>query len=288
MIFIIKETFKSIGRTKLSFFFSLMSTTISVLLIQIAVISVLTSKFIESEIKRNFFVNVFLDEGLSSNKIKEISEILTKSGYTKDIKFISKEEAKEKFITETGEDFSRILKHNPLPASFIIILNENTFDSNKVKAAISNFESLNGVESVYFESALFERALNIIRLSEKYLWLLVSVFSFLSFYIVYSTLRLILENQTDEIYTMRLVGASVWMIRAPIILSGILIGLLSSIVSDGIIFGSQKLLSSLFSFVTFSNFIRFELLLLIGLIVGPMIGLMCSIFVTKKIKINQT
>jgi len=288
MIFIIKETFKSIGRTKLSFFFSLISTTISVLLIQIAVISVLTSKFIESEIKRNFFVNVFLDEGLSFNSVKEISEILTKSGYTKSIKFISKEDAREKFILETGEDFSRILKNNPLPASFVITLKESTFDSNKVKSAISNFESLDGVESVYFESTLFERALNIIKLSEKYLWLLVSVFSFLSFYIVYSTLRLILENQSDEIYTMKLVGASVWMIRAPIILSGIIIGLLSSIVSDGIIFGSQKLMSSFFSFVAFSNFIRFELLLLIGLIVGPMIGFMCSIFVTKKIKINQT
>ncbi|HRI46928.1 MAG TPA: permease-like cell division protein FtsX, partial [Ignavibacteriaceae bacterium] len=264
------------------------STTISVLLIQIAVISVLTSKFIESEIKRNFFVNVFLDEGLSFNSVKEISEILTKSGYTKSIKFISKEDAREKFILETGEDFSRILKNNPLPASFVITLKESTFDSNKVKSAISNFESLDGVESVYFESTLFERALNIIKLSEKYLWLLVSVFSFLSFYIVYSTLRLILENQSDEIYTMKLVGASVWMIRAPIILSGIIIGLLSSIVSDGIIFGSQKLMSSFFSFVAFSNFIRFELLLLIGLIVGPMIGFMCSIFVTKKIKINQT
>ncbi|MDP2302689.1 MAG: permease-like cell division protein FtsX [Ignavibacteria bacterium] len=287
MLFIIKETFRSIGRTKISFSFAFISTTISIFLIQLTFYSVHFSEYYESEIKKNFFVNIFLLENIDLNKQKQILSEINSTGYVEKSFYISKDEAKKKFIKETGEDFSKILKNNPLPASFVVTLSPSTLDNRNIKTVLDKFEEIQGVESVFFESDLYNRALKLINTSQKYLWIMVGIFTFLAFYILYSTLRLILENQAEEILTMKLVGASTMMISAPIILSGIFIGLLGALFSNISLFVIQGLTNKLISFTLLPKSLSMSYLFYSSFIVGPIMGLICSTFVTRNIKISH-
>jgi cell division transport system permease protein len=288
MLFIIKETLRSIGRTKISFSFAFISTTISIFLIQLTFYSVHFSEYYESEIKKNFFVNIFLIEGTDQNKQKTILTEIKATGFAENTVFISKEDAKKRFIKETGEDFSNILKNNPLPASFVVTLSPSTFENFNIKKILDIFEAIPGVESVFFESELYNRALTLINSAQKYLWIFVGIFTFLAFYILYSTLRLILENQTEEILTMKLVGASTIMISAPIILSGVFIGLLGAVFSNLSLFAIQGLTNKLISNTLLPISRSMSYLFYSSFIVGPLMGLICSTFVTRNVKIRHT
>jgi cell division transport system permease protein len=288
MLFIIKETLRSIGRTKISFSFAFISTYVSIFLIQLTFYSVYLSEYYESEVKKNFFVNIFLIEKIDNNKQQNVLSEIKSTGFAEKIVYISKEDAKRRFIKETGEDFSKILKNNPLPASFVVTLSPSTFENYKIKMVLDKFEEIPGVENVFFESELYNKALRLINSAQKYLWFFVGIFTLLAFYILFSTLRLILENQTDEILTMKLVGASTMMISAPIIFSGILVGILGAVFSNLTIYLIQELTNRVVSFTIFPKSITMSYLFYSGFIVGPLIGLICSTFVTRNIKIRHT
>ena len=77
-------------------------------------------------IKENVEVQVYLDKFISENETIRIRTILSNSRYVsiKDgepqVWFISKEEAAEKFILDTGEDFTEFLGENPLRDVYVI------------------------------------------------------------------------------------------------------------------------------------------------------------------------
>lgn len=49
------------------------------------------------------------------------------------VQFISKDSAKQKFIRETGEDFSKVLDINPLPDCYNVTLDANRVEANEYK-----------------------------------------------------------------------------------------------------------------------------------------------------------
>ncbi len=131
--FWLKESFKLIGRAKGSFFISLISMTISVFLIITSLILIRISDILQSGIKESITINIFLNDSINKNDLKQFEDKLKEEEFTKLVKFISKEQAADNFIKETGEDFRKILDYNPLPASFSVSLKENFVNKNSLQ-----------------------------------------------------------------------------------------------------------------------------------------------------------
>ena len=133
IVFYFREAFKSVSRAKASFFLTFLSLTVAIILvIGSAAIFRLSSSF-ENRLKNNVKVNVFIKDNVSDSEKESYKKELEEKRFISSVDYISKKEAAKEFVKQTGEDFSKILDYNPLPASFIL----------KINTAITSEDSLN-------------------------------------------------------------------------------------------------------------------------------------------------
>jgi cell division transport system permease protein len=285
IIFWIKEAFKSIGRAKSSFFLSLVSTSISVLLITASVMIIQISGSLQDSLKKSLSVNLFLKENLTQVQVSGIESELKSMKFIASANYISKERAAEIFVQETGEDFRKLLDYNPLPASFTITLNPDYVEQASLNKMISSLSGINGVDEVVFQHDYAKKIISFLNELKKYVFILTGVLFLISLYIVYSTVKLVINLKYEELETMKLVGARLSTIKMPIILNGMLIGLFAGLISLSVFIlfifyfdnyiGLQKL---------FNLNITFYSALLAG--IGPLIGLLVSVFTLRNVTLK--
>jgi len=285
VIFWIKEAFKSIGRAKSSFFLSLVSTSISVLLITASVMIIQISGSLQDSLKKSLNVNLFLKENLTQSQVNSIESELKSMKFIASTSFISKEHAAEIFVQETGEDFRKLLDYNPLPASFTITLNPDYVEQASLNKMISSLGDINGVDEVVFQHDYAKKIISFLNELKKYVFILTGILFLISLYIVYSTVKLVTNLKYEELETMKLVGAKLSTIKMPIILNGTLIGLFAGLISLSVFIlfifyfdnyiGLQKV---------FDLNISFYSALLAG--IGPLIGLFVSIFTLRNVTLK--
>lgn len=285
IIFWLKESFKLIGRAKSSFFLSLISTSISVSLIAASVISIQLSDHFQRSLKRNVSINVFLKDSLSGPEIKQMQNSLKKNYYINTVKFIDKDQAAKNFIKETGEDFQKVLDYNPLPASFLLTLKENYVEKDSLDKVVKKLSQIPGVDDVVFQQEFVYKLLSLLNRIKKYIFAITALLLLISLYIVYSTIKLITKSKYEELETMKLVGAKLSAIKMPIILNSIFIGLFAGIISLAVFSFIIYYFGSLIDLQRFLNF-RSGLYILILLAIGPVIGIIVSIFSLRKITLK--
>ncbi|MHB9012302.1 MAG: cell division protein FtsX [Ignavibacteriaceae bacterium] len=283
--FWIKESFKLIGRAKASFFLSLISTSISVLLISASLLSIKLSNQLQNDLKKNVNINIFLKDSLSGSSIAQMRTGLSKRKYINTIKYIDKEEAAQNFIKETGEDFRRLLDYNPLPASFTVTLKDSYVEKDSLKKIIGSISKIGGVDEVVFQQEFIYKLLNYLSRIRKYIFAITFILLFISVYIVYSTVKLIINAKYEELETMKLVGAKLSTIKMPIILNCILIGIFAGIIALAVFKVVQFYFWNFIPFYQNLN-LNDNLYLIILLSIGPLLGLFVSIFSLRKISLK--
>lgn len=167
--FIIRETLRTINRTKFIFFTSV-TLTAGGLLLSLALISGYQFSFLlEAETRQAFRFNIFLSDSITTDQITAIKNEILAYDTNAEIEYIDKSSALEKFVKETGEDITSVLDYNPIPATIIVKFN-NTLTSGK------SFEVLNmrlkktvGVEDTEFEKELMLKSLSYIQNVKQYL-----------------------------------------------------------------------------------------------------------------------
>lgn len=285
MIFIIKESLKLISRAKFSFILSLISTSISVTLIVSSIFLLIISDHIQSRIKKNISINIFLEETITAQRIEEIKKNLGETSYLRKIIYIDKEKAAENFIKETGEDFRKILDYNPLPASFRIYLKEEYAESDSMKNIVSSLEMIDGVEEVVYQHEFINKILTQINSVKKYIFIITAALVLISIYIVYSTMQLIINSKYEELDTMKLVGAKISTIKMPIILNGIFIGVFAGLISLCLFYFLFHYLDLFIGSFGIKDFYKPYYLLVI-ICVGPLISVLVSLVSLRKVNLK--
>ena len=275
MFFSIKEAFILIKRAKASFFLSLISLSISVTLIIASFVLIESSEYVQKKIKEDITINLFLKDNLSTNSVEGLKKDLKKKEYIKTVNYIDKDKAAEIFIKETGEDFRKLLDYNPLPASFTITLKDTYFDRDSLNKIISSLTEINGIEEVSFKDEFIYKLISVLNMLKKYIFIATGIILFLSVYIVYSTVRLIISSRFEELETMKLVGAKLITIKMPVILNSMITGLLASLVSAGILILFISVVADYISIIKYlgtSKYIYLGVLISIGPLLGYLIS----------------
>ena len=285
MAFILKETFRGLYRAGVSLVFSLISMSIGVLLIYLSLYSVVVSKDVESFLRSNLVLHVYLEDSITVNGAETLELELKKKPFIQSKKYISKEAAADIFIRETGEDFQSVLDYNPLPASFVVTLDDRYLKQGKEKEILSELRMVPGVSDVVYKAEMFTIILQVLETINVYLWIITCFLAIAALYIVYATLRLIHDKRVKEIETMKLVGGSSLSIRLPEILAGTIIGVLAGFFSGILMYitlqYSGKLLGIEYNYGRFLGFPYYLLAL-----TGPLMGLLCSIFSSRPSKVK--
>src|SRR5690554_682259 len=98
----------------------ILSMTLALFILGLFALLITTTSSLTKVIQQNVEMQVYLKSNLSEPQQLRVSKSLASKEYllqsknVEPIQFISKKEAAEKFIEETGEDFMKFLGDNPL------------------------------------------------------------------------------------------------------------------------------------------------------------------------------
>ncbi len=285
ILFWLKEAFKLIGRSKFSFLLALISITLSVILITVSVFIIRSSNYFEQQIKRSIVISVFLKDNLTEQNVDTSKQEISQQKFIASFDYITKDKAAEIFIKETGEDFRRILDYNPLPASFNIKLKDEYSSSDSIKKIIKQLSGYNWCGEVVFRQDFYHKVLSYIDQAKIYVFTITGLILLVSLYLVYSTVRLILNSKYSELETMKFVGAKLSTIKMPIILNSAITGLFAGIISLGIVLAVYYYLREYFTSIDQIIINRYEFIVML-LVLGPVIGIIVTIISLRKISLK--
>lgn len=285
MVFFIKESLRLFSRAKLSSFLTFISTTIAVVLIIISFFLFQSAEKVEEYLKENITISVFIKETDTHGKVDSIKEDLLQKEFIGQVQYISKEDAIQIFIKETGEDFRKILDYNPLPASFNLKLKSEYADPDSINKIISTLDSFSWADEVVYKDDVIQKILTYVNEFKSYVLILTAVILLVSVYLVYSTVRLIINSRAEEFETMKLVGAKLSTIKMPIIINGLLIGFLSAVVA-GILF--YLIISFAGGYISTLKVIEFDRILYLSIILisGPLLSFIVVLISLRKLTLK--
>lgn len=281
IIFYLKETFRIFKKSSFATAVTITITTTAVLLSTISFFLVFSVNKLSDQIKRSIEVNVYLDDSLRSQEVETIKEKIQNSAAVLSVNFISKNYAAKKFVEETGEDFRTVLDQNPLPNSLIVRFQPQTLNEKNIEQFTEQFKKIQGVTDVVYDYKTVLRILNLLKSFEYTIYFLSITLILLSVYLVYSNNKIQMFGNRNLYITMKLVGAQIKTMKIPIILNGIFIGLISSLISIGLLYIILILLTKIYNNL---KLIRpLEVLIFLIPAVGVLLGFMGSFISSFKI-----
>lgn len=198
--------------------------------------------------------------------------------------FIPKDDAFRAQIDAMGGDSAVFegFTESPLPDAYKVTLK----DLAQFDATVEQIKALPHVDSVRENSDLASKLLSVRRAVTVVSIGLVAMLFLVALFIIANTIRITMFSRKLEINIMKAVGATNWFIRWPFLVEGVLIGVISSVISLGVLWGlyelavvsfSDLLFGLGFSLVPFSQYALqiLGVFLLIGVITGG-IGSMIS------------
>ena len=214
------------------------SITLALFVIGLFGVLLVYSNELERVVRENFKVQVFLKNELTDSVKTTIKSSLSNNDFVlpQTLSFVSKEEARKNFVRETGEDFS-LNGENLLREYFQFGVQPVFQDSIKLSVIKQSLEKVNGVFQVYYVVSSVS-AINKNRTQIGLILIGVAVILFLvAVLLINNTLRLALFSQRFLIRSMQLVGATRWFIKKPFLLRSVWYGLLSGLLSSGLLIG---------------------------------------------------
>jgi cell division transport system permease protein len=190
------------------------------------------------ELSNNLTVAFFLDKGVPATTIKAIQEEAGQPSFIEEVRFVSPEEAMEKFRASFPElgDIVANLKLNPFPASIEARVRSKVSASGAVLEFVDSMRGRPGITDVQFNQDWVEKMQGFSRLAGAVGAFLGGILLLTSFFIISNVVKLNVFARKNEIEILRLVGSTNLFIRIPFWLEGITLGLLGSLLSLGLLF----------------------------------------------------
>ena len=240
-------------------------------------------------------ITVFFDENLTEDEIKDIGAKIEsdKSGIIKEIKFVSAEEAWDGFKTEYfGEDEALaegFADDNPLAgsSSYEIRLNNITDQDGMV----AYLESIDGVRKVNYSNSAATGLASFNKILGLLFGVLIAMLLAVAVFLISNTISVAAEFRKNENRIMRLIGATNFMIRAPFVVEGTILGLVGAAIPLGVmlfvyrqtveyVMNRFELLSGIIQFLPLGTF--YPMMAAIALALGGGLGFFVSFFTIRK------
>ncbi|MEW6653786.1 MAG: permease-like cell division protein FtsX [Bacteroidota bacterium] len=282
--FYISEAFRLFRKNGYNSFVLIFVTSLAVF-VTIASFSIVVGVHkLDNTIKGGIKLNTFLKEELSLINIDSIKIEIEKLSEVKSAVFISKEEAGNLFVKETGENFRNVLDENPLPSSFRVSLRSSLIDGNAVERLSSKIKNIYGVDDVVYDNETTLKLLKTLKIIQYLFYPLSVLLVLLSIYLVNSNNKLLIKQNANLFRTMSLVGGKAGSIRIPVILNGLFIGIISSLVCVALFNLTLVLLTALVNNLKFGTYyLAFNTLIVV---ISISLGIVGS-YISSRLIIKQ-
>lgn len=288
-----KQGIKNIWRNKM---FSLASiATMAACIFMFGLFYVIVSNFTSmvKDAEEGVAVTVFFDEGISDEQIQQIGDQIRSRAEVAKCDYLSADEAWENFkkvYFEGHEDLAEgFAKDNPLAnsASYQIYLN----DVSMQESLVTYLQSLDGVREVNQSEAVANTLTDFNKLIGYVSAGIILILLGVAVFLISNTVTVGISVRREEIAIMKLIGATDFLVRAPFIVEGIVIGLVGAAIplvllyfmyDRIIIYISQKFsfIGSMMSFISTKTV--FHTLIPVALLLGVGIGFFGSMITIRK------
>jgi cell division transport system permease protein len=198
-------------------------------------------------------VTVYLEEGTGPEERARLTDLLSRLGGVRGVRYVAEEEALLSFRRTLGSRSYLLdgVEGNPLPASFELELYDDWKTLDRIRALAGEIEWQPGVESVVFGESWVGKL-------DKWIYFFVAFDLFLgtvlviaTLLVVENTMKLAMADRRDTIEVLRIVGATPGQIRLPYMLEGALLGLAAAVLALLLLgeshrFASERLAGILF------------------------------------------
>ena len=211
------------------------STTMVLILLGLVVFFVLAANNLSRHMKENLTVTVMLKDSVSVNDAHLFCRDLYHKPFSRNIDYISKEQAQREQVRELGSDPSEFLGFNPFPATLEIKMNAEYANRDSLRLVARSLKNDPRVADVAYMEDLMNRVnANISRVS-IILLVLALLLTFVSFSLISNTVRLSVYARRFVIHTMKLVGASWAFIRRPFLKQAVGVGIVAGLLANAVL-----------------------------------------------------
>lgn len=228
---------KTSGRHGLQVITLCISTMLVLVLLGMVVFSVLTARNLSAYVKENLTVTVMLGDNTTVNQAHLLCRDLYHRPYSRNIDYISKEQAQKEQCEAMGSDPSEFLGFNPFVATLEIQLKSDYVSRDSMKWIAKELRANPKVIDVAYQDDLMDKVNDNLRKVNLILLALAVLLTCVSFSLINNTVRLSVYSRRFLIHTMKLVGASWGFIRWPFMRQTIFVGIIAAILACGALAG---------------------------------------------------
>ena len=273
---------------------SIICTTITLIIVALAIIFSANVNNFTRDIENTLTIIVFVDKTATEEDISSIrSKILEIKNVKSDkLIFKDKEEIKEETMKNTDKSSSlySIMENwteetNPLESEFIISV-KNVEDLEETATTLEKIEK---VTNVKYSEDVVDNMIPLFDVVEKVTIVIIIGLIVVTTFLICNTIKLTIFARKNEIEIMRLVGTSNFTIKLPFVIEGLFLGMIGSIIPMlatiwGYIFAFDKLEGHLFTnyirMITPIPFVFYTSIAL--LIIGSIVGMFGSYITVRK------
>lgn len=233
--YLTKEGFRNIRSNKLMSLASVAVLMSCLVMIGVAFMLFVNINNILGDISQQNVIMVYIEDDATDEEIAAMGAEIDALGNVKEKTFIPKEEAFPEVMESIGTAAALFegMESELLPDAYEVTLeNMELYDDT-----VTKLEGLDNIIQLRHNRD-FARQLTNIKTTVGYISIAVILMLLVvSLFIISNTVRVTMYNRRLEIRIMKSVGATKWFIRWPFMVEGIVLGIISGLVSLAIVFG---------------------------------------------------
>lgn len=250
-------------------------------------------QYMVKHIESTVGVTVLFDEDLGEEEIHRVGEKILAWGGIREMVYISQEEAWESFQgiyfeghEELAEGFA---EDNPLAgsSSYVIYLE----DISRQQEFAAWLEGLDGIRQVNYSNTVVSGFSNLNKILGMISLAVIGVLLAVAMFLINNTISVAAAFRKRESEIMRLIGATSFMIRAPFLVEGLLLGLAGAVIplvaiyflytrSVAFLVERFHILAELFYFIPIEGI--YPVMVVVAMALGVGIGFIGSFFTIRK------
>jgi cell division transport system ATP-binding protein len=226
LLFTLKEGVLNLRRAPLLSLTSVAVMGLSLFVLGIFLLITVNLRAAIAAVQKQVEVVVFVKEDIRDEELKSLDAFLREHPGVADVRFLTRDDALAKFRGELKEReyLLEALETNPLPDTFEVALFDDWKSTERIAQISDQIQGMAGVDEVKYGKewvGRLNRMILVLVLIDMFLGAVVALSSLV---VVANTVKLTLIARREMIELMKMVGATVGVIRRPFVIEGVLKG----------------------------------------------------------------
>lgn len=192
---------------------------------------VFNAKKVADHFKEQVVLTIYLNDNAKEVEIDQLKKRLLLADYTKNIAYVSKEEAAEIMKAENGEDFMEYLGYNPLQNSIDVYLKADFVTNDIIDDITEELAEKDFIADLRYDKDLVFLMNNNVKKITFWVLVISGLFTLIAVLLINSSIRLAVYSKRFIIKTMQMVGATKSFIRKPFVYKSVQLGIIGAILA---------------------------------------------------------